>query len=227
MMLTAELGQEGAVFAHFERLKGLLRRFERLGVPVVAAINGTALGGGLEFCLAAHHRIAVPGPKVELGLPEVDFGILPAAGGVVRLTRLLGRERALPFLLGGKRSTVEQALAAGIIDRIASDNAEMMALARQWALEHRDAKQPWDARAMPESQGDAGDEVAQGESDPDNEAVAEIARIARLAERIDFDEALREETHGFVKLVMTSNAKRRIDQFFQRNAARQSPQGSN
>ncbi len=71
-------------------LKGQLRRLEALGKPVVAAINGAALGGGWEICLACHHRIALDESHVQLGLPEVTLGLLPGGGGVVRMVRLLG-----------------------------------------------------------------------------------------------------------------------------------------
>ena len=85
-------------------IKAQLRRLETLGKPVVAAINGAALGGGLEIALASHHRIAVDSPKVQLGFPEVQLGLLPGGGGVVRTTRLLGITNALmQWLLQGKR----------------------------------------------------------------------------------------------------------------------------
>ena len=80
-----------------------LRRLEKLPVPVVAAINGAALGGGFEICLCCNHRIAWDDKSVQLGLPEVSLGLLPGGGGVVRMVNLLGLEKALPFLLEGKR----------------------------------------------------------------------------------------------------------------------------
>lgn len=84
-------------------LKAQLRRLETLGKPVVAAINGAALGGGWEICLACHHRVALDDKSVQLGLPEVTLGLLPGGGGVVRMVRMLGLEKALPYLLEGKR----------------------------------------------------------------------------------------------------------------------------
>ena len=73
----------------------MLRRLETLGKPVVAAVNGTALGGGLEICLACHHRVVLDDPKLQLGFPEVQLGLLPGAGGVVRTVRMLGIANAL------------------------------------------------------------------------------------------------------------------------------------
>ena len=85
-----------------EKLKFHLRRIEKLGRPIVAAINGAALGGGLEIALCCNHRIALNNPKTKIGFPEVTLGILPTAGGLIRTTRLIGLEAALPFLLDGK-----------------------------------------------------------------------------------------------------------------------------
>ncbi|HEX4937774.1 MAG TPA: enoyl-CoA hydratase-related protein, partial [Candidatus Kapabacteria bacterium] len=84
-------------------VKKQLRRIEKLKAPVVAAINGAALGGGYEICMACNHRIAINDAKTKIGLPEVTLGLLPGAGGVVRLTRMLGLEAAAPFLMEGKQ----------------------------------------------------------------------------------------------------------------------------
>ena len=100
-------------------IKAQLRRLETLGKPVVAAINGAALGGGLEIALACHHRIAVDSPKVQLGFPEVQLGLLPGGGGVVRTTRLLGITNALmQWLLQGKRYRPAQAKEFGLLDEL-------------------------------------------------------------------------------------------------------------
>ncbi|WP_422776145.1 3-hydroxyacyl-CoA dehydrogenase NAD-binding domain-containing protein [Pseudomonas mediterranea] len=127
-------------------LKAQLRALETLGKPVVAAINGAALGGGWEICLACHHRVALDHPSVQIGLPEVTLGLLPGGGGVVRMVRLLGLEKALPYLLEGKRVRPRQALQAGLIDELAIDHEELLAKARAWILANPDAVQPWDVK---------------------------------------------------------------------------------
>ena len=127
-------------------LKAQLRALEMLGKPVVAAINGAALGGGWEICLACHHRVALDHSSVQIGLPEVTLGLLPGGGGVVRMVRLLGLERALPYLLEGKRVGPRQALQAGLIDELAVDRDELLDKARAWILANPDAVQPWDVK---------------------------------------------------------------------------------
>ncbi|MFC3939202.1 3-hydroxyacyl-CoA dehydrogenase [Pseudomonas gingeri NCPPB 3146 = LMG 5327] len=125
-------------------LKAQLRALETLERPVVAAINGAALGGGWEICLACQHRIALDHPAVQLGLPEVTLGLLPGGGGVVRMVRLLGLEKALPYLLEGKKVSARQALQAGLIGELASDTGDMLDKARAWIAGHPTARQPWD-----------------------------------------------------------------------------------
>ena len=127
-------------------VKNQLRRLEKIKAPVVAAINGAALGGGYEICLACNHRIAINNPKTKLGLPEVGLGLLPGGGGVVRLTRLLGLEAAAPFLLEGKQVNPEKALKAGLIHELADDADDMMAKAKAYCKANPSVQQPWDTK---------------------------------------------------------------------------------
>ena len=90
-------------FQMIENLKAQLRYIETCGIPVVATLNGTALGGGWELALCCHHRIAIRDPKTKFGLPEVTLGLLPGGGGIVRMVRLLGLQTALPLLMEGKQ----------------------------------------------------------------------------------------------------------------------------
>lgn len=125
-------------------LKGQLRRLETLGKPVVAAINGTALGGGWEIALACHQRIALNDSSIQLGLPEVTLGLLPGGGGVVRTVRLLGLEKSLPYLAEGKKIRPDAALKAGLVHQLADSVEEMLSKAREWIKANPSAKQPWD-----------------------------------------------------------------------------------
>ncbi|MBT8114819.1 MAG: enoyl-CoA hydratase/isomerase family protein [Arenicella sp.] len=135
-----------------EAMKGDLRRLEKLPVPVVAAINGAALGGGYELCLACNHRIAFDDKSVQIGLPECSLGLFPGGGGVVRMTNLLGVEKALPFILESKRLVPAKALAAGLIDETVDSLEELLPAARAWILQNKDnqeaAVQPWDRKGF-------------------------------------------------------------------------------
>ena len=131
--------------AHIALLKGQLRRLEKLGKPVVAAINGTALGGGLEIALACHHRIALDAPATKIGFPEVTLGILPGLGGVVRTVRMLGLANALTQLLvQGQQVGPAQAKEIGIVDEVVATPEEMLTKAREWIASNPRARQPWD-----------------------------------------------------------------------------------
>jgi 3-hydroxyacyl-CoA dehydrogenase/enoyl-CoA hydratase/3-hydroxybutyryl-CoA epimerase len=131
-------------FAAVEEFKKHLRKLETMGKPVVAAITGTALGGGLEIALACHHRICINNPQTKLGLPEVKLGILPAGGGVTRMVRIMGLQEAFPYLAEGKEVSPEKALGAGIIHELATDRDDMMAKAVAWIKAHPKSKAPWD-----------------------------------------------------------------------------------
>jgi 3-hydroxyacyl-CoA dehydrogenase/enoyl-CoA hydratase/3-hydroxybutyryl-CoA epimerase len=135
------------VFESTIELHRHLRRLETCGKPVAAAINGTAVGGGLELCLACHYRVAADRPKAQLGLPEVTLGLLPGGGGTQRLPRLIGLQAALPLLLEGTRLDPAQALRAGLVHEVVPPGQEREA-ARRWLLSRlgQETGQPWDAR---------------------------------------------------------------------------------
>ncbi|MDF7819396.1 3-hydroxyacyl-CoA dehydrogenase NAD-binding domain-containing protein [Runella sp. MFBS21] len=125
-------------------LNQIFRRIETNGKPVVAAINGTALGGGLEICLACHYRVALDNPKAKLGLPEVKLGLLPGGGGTQRLPRMIGMQAALPLMLEGKDMSPSEALKVGIVDAVATTPEEMMAKAVAWIEANPHPVKPWD-----------------------------------------------------------------------------------
>ena len=126
-----------------QRLSRLLRRLETCGKPFACAVNGLALGGGFEVALACHYRVLAQ--DVSVGLPEVNIGLLPGAGGTQRLPRLIGIEKAGPILLGGQPLKATEALKLGLVHAVAP-TAELAGLARRWLLENPKAVQPWDEK---------------------------------------------------------------------------------
>jgi len=128
-------------------MKAVLRRLESLGKPVVAAINGAALGGGLEIALHTHHRIAADVRGNQIGLPEVTLGLLPGGGGVVRTVRLLGIQNALMgVLLQGTRFKPAKAKEAGLIDEVVGSVEELIPAAKAWIAANPEAEQPWNVK---------------------------------------------------------------------------------
>ena len=127
------------------RFSGLLRVMETCGKPLAAAINGIALGGGLEIPLACHYRVCADNPDIQLGLPESKVGLLPGGGGTQRLPRLIGIQAALPMLLQGDAVAAKQALKLGIIHKVLPAG-EIIAEAKRWLRESPDPVQPWDKK---------------------------------------------------------------------------------
>lgn len=138
----------------FDRENAVMRRIETGGKPFVAALNGLALGGGLELALACHRRLLVNDPKAIVGLPEVTVGLLPAGGGTQRLPRLIGIEKALPLLIEGNTLKPAQALQLGIVDELV-DVTGLLEQARRWVLDNPQASQAWDVKGY-RIPGDAG-----------------------------------------------------------------------
>ncbi|SNY75727.1 3-hydroxyacyl-CoA dehydrogenase NAD-binding domain-containing protein [Paractinoplanes atraurantiacus] len=209
-----------AAFDRANLVKAQLRRLETLGRPVVAAINGAALGGGLEIALACHRRIALPG--AQLGCPEVTLGLLPAGGGVVRTVRLLGLTEALTHvLLPGTRHQAQAALEIGLLDQIAASPAELMSAAREWIRANPDATQPWESVKVDRTTLPALPAVLRqrlkGAPYP---APRHILAAAVESTQVDVDTAFVIESRYFAGLVTGHIAKNMISAFFfDRNAA--------
>ena len=131
------------------RLSSLFREIERAGKPFVAAINGSALGGGYEICLACHYRLTADNPKTQIGLPEVTLGLLPGAGGTQRLPRMIGLKNALTMLMEGRKVGVAKAKEMGLVDEVVPADG-LMARARQWLLTDGAANivKPWDKKGF-------------------------------------------------------------------------------
>lgn len=208
-----------------EKNKSVLRRIEKLGKPIVAAINGSALGGGLELALACHYRIALDNPKAKIGFPEVTLGLLPGAGGVVRTVRMLGLQEAMPYLLEGKQVSPAAAVKAGLVHAIASSHEDMLLQAHAWILAHPQAQQPWDDAAYKLPGGAANSakllpmimvapamlrEKTRGNY-PAPEAI--LAAMVEGAQ-VDFDNALKIEGRYFTHLATGQVAKNMIGTLF-------------
>ncbi len=135
------------IFKSSQMLTQFFRDLESPGVPVVAAMNGKTLGSGFGLALACHYRIAIDNSEIKLGLTETSLGLIPRGGEIVRLLWLLGIERAYHIVCDGQYYTPREALSAGIIDELATDQKDMMNKARAWLSEHREEHRPWDTVA--------------------------------------------------------------------------------
>jgi 3-hydroxyacyl-CoA dehydrogenase / enoyl-CoA hydratase / 3-hydroxybutyryl-CoA epimerase len=216
-----------AVAANSARIKDALRGLETLGVPVVAVLNGTALGGGLEIALACHRRIAVENPKAVFGTPEVTLGLLPGAGGVVRTVRMLG---IIPALMGvlmqGKQLKLAQAIEVGIVDEAHPDRDAALAAARAFIADHPESQQPWDAKGYKIPGGHPGHPAfaANSPAIPANlkkqmkgahyDAPHHIMCAAIEGAAVPVDRAFEIETRYFVDLVCNSPQSKNMTQAF-------------
>ncbi len=221
--------ENAAEFGQFvEEGKALLRRLETLGKPVVAAINGAALGGGLEICLATHHRVIVDNPKAVVGFPEVQLGLLPGAGGVVRSVRMIGIVQALMgVLLQGQRLKPAKAKELGLVDEVVGSVEELVPAAKKWIAENPEAQQPWDADKKYKIPGGTPSTPAlamnlpafpanlrkqlKGATYPAPKA---IMAVAVEGAQVDFDNALKIEGRYFLDLASGQIAKNMIQAFF-------------
>jgi 3-hydroxyacyl-CoA dehydrogenase/enoyl-CoA hydratase/3-hydroxybutyryl-CoA epimerase len=131
MLLNVDTSDAARLMEQFSRLQKMFRMQETGGKPMVAAINGTALGGGFEICLACHYRIAAANPKTKIGQPEVKLGLLPGGGGTQRIPRLVGVMNAAPILIEGKDLTVEAAKGLGLIHEVVPAD-QLLARAKAW-----------------------------------------------------------------------------------------------
>ena len=207
--------------------KAPLRKLETLGVPVAVGMNGAALGGGYEIALAAHYRVAVEGAK--MGLPEAQLGLMPGAGGVVRMVRLHGLQNAVTYVSQGKQFSGQKAVDSGFCHAIAKDEAEMHKLAKEWILANPDAKQPWDKPGFKIPGGAPNDkQIDQGlegllyfgpvsvMNSTNGNFPAPKAIFACISDvaRVDFDTAEKIEARYFMSLMLSQVAKNMIRTFF-------------
>ncbi len=208
-------------------LKSLLRRLETLGRPVVAAINGAALGGGFEIALACHHRIVVDDSKAVVGFPEVQLGLLPGGGGVVRTVRLIGIVNALmQVLMQAQRHRPAKAKELGLVHEVVPTKDDLLLAAEAWIEANPEATQPWDrdgykipggtpstpslAMNLPAFPANLRKQI-KGANYP---APHHIMSVAVESAQLDLDNAFEVEGRYFVDLVTSQVAKNMIQAFF-------------
>jgi 3-hydroxyacyl-CoA dehydrogenase/enoyl-CoA hydratase/3-hydroxybutyryl-CoA epimerase len=225
-----KLGPEnaGEAFDMVESVKRDLRALETLGKPVVAAINGAALGGGLEIALACHHRIAADVKGLVVGLPEVTLGLLPGGGGVTRTVRMFGIQNAFMNILSqGTRFKADKAKETGLVDELVGSVDELVPAAKAWIKANPDShEQPWDKKGYkmpggtPSSPALAGilpsfpallKKQLKGAPMPAPRAILDAAVEGA---QVDFDTASRIESRYFTQLVTGQTAKNMIQAFF-------------
>jgi len=231
MMVQAGPGDAQAIFEMGEAIKASLRRLETFPRPVVAAINGAALGGGFEICLACNHRIVVDDPRAEIGLPESSLGLLPGGGGVTRIVRMLGLQSGLmDVLLPGTRFKPAHAKEKGLVDALVATREELVPAAKAWLLEHREdaeaAANPWDRSGyrMPGGAPSNPKLAAFLPAFPallrkqlkgaDYPAQKAIMSAAVEGAQVDFDTASRIESRYLTSLITGQNSKNMIQAFF-------------
>ncbi|KAA1189229.1 3-hydroxyacyl-CoA dehydrogenase [Pseudohalioglobus sediminis] len=205
--------------------KAPLARLEQLGVPVAVGINGPALGGGYEIALACHYRIALDSPKVKIGLPEAMLGLMPGAGGVVRMVRMLGMQEALTLISQGKQLVAAKALEKGLVHELAADEDAMAAKAKEWLLANPEAAQPWEQPGYSIPGGGPEDAATQGLTyfGPVNvmnqtrgNMTAPQVIIAAVIDtaRVDYDTAHRVEARYFQRLLLDQVSRNMMTTFF-------------
>lgn len=209
------------LYALITQIKAAMRRLETSGKPIVACINGSALGGGFEVALCAHRRIAVNNKTTELGFPEVNLGLLPSAGGVVRLVRLLGLQAAMPYLTQAKLLKVEQGLALGLLHQVVDSPELAIETGIEWIKANPQALQPYDQKGY----------LIPGGA-PSHPAMAQVLPLAPVlinnatkgtlpapqtilaamveGAQVDFDSACRIESRYFVELARGQISKNLI-----------------
>jgi 3-hydroxyacyl-CoA dehydrogenase/enoyl-CoA hydratase/3-hydroxybutyryl-CoA epimerase len=202
-------------------MKVVLRKLETQGKPVVAAINGHALGGGLELALACHARIAIDSPKLKLGQPEVKIGLLPGGGGTARLSRLVGIQAALQICGEGNDIDVGKARAMGLLTDLAADRDDLMTRSRAWIAANPKASQPWDTPKFRFPGGDSrapaivqlwsvAPSIAAAKSQGNYPAVEHIMSAIFEGGLLDFDAACVVESRYFAACCMSAASKNMI-----------------
>ncbi len=225
--LVRTKGEEAAaafVFDESRKLSQVYRRIETSGKPWVCALNGTAMGGGFEFALACHYRVAADNPKTRLGLPEVKIGLFPGAGGTQRVARMLPPADALQFLLKGDQLKVDRAKAMKLIDAVVPQ-ADLIKAALDWIKAGGKAKAPWDTEGFRLPGGSvyskagmmtfpAANAIYRRETYDNYPAARAILQVVYEGLQVPFDTALRIESRWFAKILRSPEAAAMIRSLF-------------
>jgi len=206
------------------KMNGALRALETCGKPVAAAINGLALGGGLELTLACHYRVVADDSKIQLGLPEIKVGLFPGGGGTQRLTRLIGVQNALMAMSEGKPWRPNDAKGAGVVHEVVAKGTEVEA-AKAWIKNGGKAAQPWDDKSFKLPGGGpyhpagvqtfiVGNAMLRKQSYGNYPAVLNLMKAVYEGVQVPMDAALRIETRYFIKTLMTPQAQAMIRSLF-------------
>jgi 3-hydroxyacyl-CoA dehydrogenase/enoyl-CoA hydratase/3-hydroxybutyryl-CoA epimerase len=205
-------------------INGAFRALETCGKPVAAAINGLALGGGLEFTLACHYRVVGDNPKIQLGLPEIKVGLFPGGGGTQRLTRLIGVQAAMMAMTEGKSFRPNDAKGAGIVHEVVAAGTEVEA-AKAWLKASPKAIQPWDEKSFKLPGGGphhpagmqtfvVGNGMIRKQTYGNYPAAINLMKAVYEGVQVPMDAALRIETRYFIKTIMTPQAQAMIRSLF-------------
>ncbi|MEN3952859.1 3-hydroxyacyl-CoA dehydrogenase NAD-binding domain-containing protein [Iodidimonas sp. SYSU 1G8] len=236
----ADLGTLGALAGSSSDASGMFdtafvrngqrRRQETCGKPFAAAINGLAMGGGLEITLACHYRVCADDPKIQLSLPEVKVGLLPGGGGTQRLPRLIGVQNALQYMIKGDSMTPQQALKLGVVNELAPV-AEVVARAKAWIREKGDPVQPWDKKGFKVPGGEgaynpgivqtftAATAMVQKETLGNYPAPRAILSAVYEGHQVPIDAGLRIESRYFAQLMLDPTSKAMIRSLFMNKQA--------
>ena len=206
------------------KMNGALRALETCGKPVAAAINGLALGGGLELTLACHYRVVENDNRIQLGLPEIKVGLFPGGGGTQRLTRLIGVQAAMMAMTEGKSFRPNDAKGAGIVHEIV-EKGQSVAAAKAWIKAGGKAVQPWDDKGFKLPGGGpyhpagiqnflVGNAMICKQTYGNYPAATNLMKAVYEGVQVPMDAALRIETRYFIKTLMTPQAQAMIRSLF-------------
>jgi 3-hydroxyacyl-CoA dehydrogenase / enoyl-CoA hydratase / 3-hydroxybutyryl-CoA epimerase len=225
--LSESQGEEAAMSRFFEesrRWSVLCRRIETCGKPWVAAINGTALGGGFELALACHRRIAADNPRTRVGQPEVKVGLITGAGGTQRIARMMPPSDALQFLLKGDQVQLNRAKAMKLIDTVVP-KADLVRTAKEWIKSGGSAKAPWDVDGFKLPGGPVyskagimvftpANAIYRRETYDNYPAARAILQVVYEGLQLPMDQALRVESRWFAKILRSPEAAAMIRTLF-------------